>query len=48
MPETKIEFGTARSSPYEVARLARQIERLDFNIIGSDQFQITKFVPVTV
>ena len=36
MPETKIEFGTALSSPYEVARLAQQIERLGFDIIGND------------
>ncbi len=34
MSDTKIEFGTALRSPYEVARLARQIEGLGFDIIG--------------
>ncbi|NKB56440.1 MAG: LLM class flavin-dependent oxidoreductase [Alphaproteobacteria bacterium] len=34
MTDTRIEFGTALRSPYEVARLARQIEDLGFDIIG--------------
>ncbi len=34
MSDTRIEFGTALRSPYEVARLARQIEGLGFDIIG--------------
>lgn len=34
MSNGKIEFGTALRSPYEVARLARQIEDLGFDIVG--------------
>ena len=34
MTDSKIEFGTALRSPYEVARLARQIENLGFDIVG--------------
>ena len=34
MSDTRIEFGTALRSPYEVARLARQIENLGFDIVG--------------
>jgi probable F420-dependent oxidoreductase len=34
MSDTRIEFGTALRSPYHVARLARQIEDLGFDIIG--------------
>lgn len=34
MSEGKIEFGTTLRSPYDVARLARQIETLGFDILG--------------
>jgi probable F420-dependent oxidoreductase len=34
MSDTRIEFGTALRSPYEVTRLARQIEDLGFDIVG--------------
>jgi probable F420-dependent oxidoreductase len=34
MSDTRIEFGTALRSPYEVARLARQIENFGFDIVG--------------
>jgi len=34
MSENTIEFGTTLRSPYEVARLARQIETLGFDILG--------------
>lgn len=34
MSEKKIEFGTTLRSPYNVAELAQQIERLEFDILG--------------
>ena len=34
MPENRVEFGTALRSPYDVARLSRQIEALGFDILG--------------
>ncbi|MBT5108089.1 MAG: LLM class flavin-dependent oxidoreductase [Rhodospirillaceae bacterium] len=34
MTENKIEFGTTLRSPYDVARLARQIETLGYDILG--------------
>ncbi len=34
MPDKKIEFGTTLRSPYEVARLARQIEDLGYDYLG--------------
>ena len=34
MPDKKIDFGTTLRSPYEVARLARQIEDLGYDFLG--------------